>query len=102
MASIASASFSEYVVYEDTYRRGRSGPGKKLQGAKSLQFNNQQVLLLPFPHPSLNPYLFLAPIAMGEDGISAGDDYDPKADSRERRRIRYEYRELIAETQSKP
>lgn len=39
---------------------------------------------------------------MGEDGISAGDDYDPKADSRERRRIRYEYRELIAETQSKP
>ncbi|XP_015747567.1 PREDICTED: EP300-interacting inhibitor of differentiation 3-like, partial [Acropora digitifera] len=37
---------------------------------------------------------------MGEDGISAGDDYDPKADSRERRRIRYEYRELIAETQS--
>ncbi|XP_074613623.1 non-structural maintenance of chromosomes element 4 homolog A-like [Acropora palmata] len=37
---------------------------------------------------------------MGEDGISAGDDYDPKADSRERRRIRYEYRELIAETQN--
>lgn len=39
---------------------------------------------------------------MGEDG---GDEYDingdPKADPRERRRIRYQYRELIAETQSK-
>lgn len=37
---------------------------------------------------------------MGEDG---GDEYDingdPKADPRERRRIRYQYRELIAETQ---
>lgn len=42
---------------------------------------------------------------MGEDGGGASDDYDPhgdpKADPRERRRIRYEYRELIAETQSK-
>ena len=42
---------------------------------------------------------------MGEDGPSCSDDYDPhgdpKADPRERRRIRYEYRELIAETQSK-
>lgn len=41
---------------------------------------------------------------MGEDGAGS-DDYDPhadpKADPRERRRIRYEYRELIAETQSK-
>jgi len=40
---------------------------------------------------------------MGEDGGGASDDYDPhgdpKADPRERRRIRYEYRELIAETQ---
>ncbi|XP_068710031.1 non-structural maintenance of chromosomes element 4 homolog A-like [Montipora capricornis] len=40
---------------------------------------------------------------MGEDGGVAGDDYDPngdpQADPRERRRIRYEYRELIAETQ---
>lgn len=39
---------------------------------------------------------------MGEDGAGS-DDYDPhadpKADPRERRRIRYEYRELIAETQ---
>ena len=42
---------------------------------------------------------------MGEDGGGASDDYDPhgdpKADPRERRRIRYEYRELIAETQRK-
>ena len=41
---------------------------------------------------------------MGEDGGGASDDYDPhgdpKADPRERRRIRYEYRQLIAETQS--
>ena len=28
-------SIREYVVYEEPYRRGRSGPGKKLQGAKS-------------------------------------------------------------------
>lgn len=41
---------------------------------------------------------------MGEDGAGCSDDYDPadpKVDPRERRRIRYEYRELIAETQSK-
>ena len=42
---------------------------------------------------------------MGEDGGGTSDDYDPhgdpKADPRERRRIRHEYRELIAETQSK-
>ncbi|KAJ7372269.1 Non-structural maintenance of chromosomes element 4 A [Desmophyllum pertusum] len=39
---------------------------------------------------------------MGEDGAGCSDDYDPadpKVDPRERRRIRYEYRELIAETQ---
>ena len=42
---------------------------------------------------------------MGEEGGGGSDDFDPhgdpKTDPRERRRIRYEYRELIAETQSK-
>lgn len=42
---------------------------------------------------------------MGEEGGGGSDDFDPhgdpNTDPKERRRIRYEYRELIAETQSK-
>ena len=42
---------------------------------------------------------------MGEEGGGGSDDFDPhgdpNTDPKERRRIRYEYRQLIAETQSK-
>lgn len=37
---------------------------------------------------------------MSEDGDNM-EHFDPNADPKERRRLRYEYRELIAETQSK-
>jgi len=84
-------------------KRAKPGNTFHLGSVSSISLCSFDSFLVYISFPSSSS-IILGSI-MGEDGGGASDDYDPhgdpKADPRERRRIRYEYRELIAETQSK-